>query len=630
MEQSGRIARSRVGRALRRGTAPVAGAALLALAACGGDTTGPDGDGDGTAQEVNLSPGESQVVTPASSGVLRFRLPGPGSSGAEYRVVVQSAARTPATATMQLQISTEGGGSSSTTAASTGSASRTLRGGDWEAGRVTPAQLGLIEVTELQRRTNEMLARRGVVPARRTEATPEVDASRDGPQVTPQFTPGEIVSLRFPVVDEGTEGFHATCDPDSAPTVHAEVMAEGDRAVMMEDTTTTSGTLSSDVDYQALADEFDQFVFGSNVAYFGQPTDIDGNQRVMVLFTPRVNDLSDPNSQARVSGFFLSSDLAENGDGDTDGADNATCEAGNEGELLYLLAPDPNGDHAAGEVTAAEAERNARSTSAHEFQHLLNAANRLIKQNGGFVDTEATWLNEALSHVAEEIVGLSKQGETLRSNLSAPDVREDAAEQETFDTFHASNFTNVGFYFENPSSTQAIVASDDPGGTESLKMRGFAWMFARWIADQENAGSPGSVPGSGDPEEAFFRSLAKADGQNLDVGIENVENVTGRSWPALLSEFAAMPTVDDDVDGVAQRHTLLTWNMRQIFQTFPLMPHNAGFSSGSFNFTLQGGAQRFFTVSSSGSAPDVVLEVTDQTGQPLTAGSPQVTIVRAQ
>lgn len=607
----------------------VLSAMALLVAACGGDTTGPDGD-DGTAQEVNLSAGESQVVTPASSGVLRFRLPGPGASGAEYRVVVQSAATEAGATSMQLQISAAGGASSSTTAASAGAASRTLRGGDWQAGRVTPAHLGLIEVTEFQRRTNEMLARRGVVPARRTGATPEVDASRDGPRVTPQFTPGEIVSLRFPVVDSGQSGFGATCNPDSAPTIHAEVMAEGQRAVMLEDTTTTSGTLGSGVDYQALADEFDQFVFGSNVAYFGQPTDIDGNQRVMVLFTPRVNDLSDPNSEARVSGFFLSSDLAENGDGDTDGADNATCEAGNEAELLYLLAPDPNGDHAAGGITAVQAERNARSTSAHEFQHLLNAANRLIRQGGTFVDTEETWLNEALSHVAEEIVGLSKQGESLRSNLSAPDVREDAAERETFDTFHASNFTNVGFYFENPSSTQAIVSSNDPGGTESLKMRGFAWMFARWLADQENAGSPGSVPGSGDPEEAFFRSLAKADGQNLDVGIQNVENVTGRSWPALLSEFAAMPTADDDVAGVAERHTLLTWNMRQIFQTFPLTQQSAGFASGSFGFTLEPGAHRFFVVSSSGSAPDVVLEVTDQTGQPLTTGSPQVTIVRAQ
>lgn len=611
-----------------RVAAAAAGVAALALVAgCGGEpTTGPGGGG-GNAGELSLAVGESRTVQGDAQG-LSFSLPGPGDSGAEYRLAVQSAAEGSGPTAMRVSVSPESGGSSSVRPSpASRPTGRTLRGG-WRASELTPEQLGLIDRTRTQRQAREMLVRRSVRPAR-----DEADGrSASGRLVSGQLMENDTVTLSFPIVEREEGVPEITCDTDTAATVTAEVKAVGQRAAMLEDTA-TSMLGSSNMDYQALATEFDDLVFGVDVAYFGTPTDIDGNGHVMVLFSPKVNDLSDPASEGIFTGLFNPADLADNGDGDAGGGDNLqTCAAGNEGELLYLVAPDPNGNRDAGAISADQAERIARSTSSHEFQHLLNAANRVIKQSGSFADLEQTWLNEGLSHLAEEIVGFAKSNLQLRSNLSAPDAGagQGGTEEETFNTFIASNLNNLARYLQNPAVTPALVASSPDSVSQSIRMRGFAWVFLRWLADQEFADVQGQVPGTGDPEEQFFRDLAKAGGQNLQSGVANIEGVTGRQWPDILGDFSPMPAVDDDVQSLAGEHRLLTWDMRQIYQSFPLSARSAGFGSNTFDFTVEGGTAKYIFLSSSGSASGVTIELTDQTGQPLTAGSPQITVVRTR
>lgn len=613
----------------RRAGSLVAGAALLAAVACGGD---PPTGTDGEVRELNLAVGESAVVEGGSDG-LRFALPGPGGDGAEYRLAVHSAARTTGSTPMRLSIEAATGSASSAPAPggsgslapgagrrATGPAVRALGGAD------AANRGGVVERTRLQRQTREMLVRRGVRPARGGGAGG--DGVRTLRTSHTEVAEGDTITLKFPVFEEDDESFFATCD--SARTVEAEVKAVGMRAAMVEDTA-TSDLGSMNMDYQALANEFDDLVFGVDVAYFGAPTDIDGNGKVVVLFSPKVNDLSDPTENSIVTGFFLPLDLADNGDGEGGGTTADTCPAGDEAELLYLLAPDPEGTRDADSVSAERAQQIARGTASHEFQHLLNAGNRVIDQNGSFFDLEETWLDEALSHVAEEVVGFAREDKTLRSNFSAGDAGNGgtASEQETFDTFHRSNLGRLQRYLAEPASTRAL-AVEDPGGSESLKMRGFAWIFARWLADQETSGSAGQVPGTGDPEQQVFRDLAKADGGNLDAGVDNVEGVTGRQWGDLLAEFAPMPAVDDDVTGLTGAHRLLTWNMRQIYESFPLAFESTGFATDSFDFTVQAGGTKHVFVGSSGSAPGVTIELTDQSGTTLTTGEPQITVVRTR
>ena len=55
-------------------------------------------------------------------------------------------------------------------------------------------------------------------------------------------------------------------------------------------------------------------------------------------------------------------------------------------------------------------------------------------------------------------------------------------------------------YLADPTGTLALGLPEDPGDERTLAMRGFAWMFHRWLADQyAQAGSGGALPGSGSP-----------------------------------------------------------------------------------------------------------------------------------
>jgi hypothetical protein len=60
--------------------------------------------------------------------------------------------------------------------------------------------------------------------------------------------------------------------------------------------------------------------------------------------------------------------------------------------------------------------QNTRGTIAHELQHMINQGRRLL--NPAVDSSETIWLNEALSHFAEEIVGRAKRGYSDFQRLS--------------------------------------------------------------------------------------------------------------------------------------------------------------------------------------------------------------------
>lgn len=622
------------GRRPRRGPAAAAGAAwglaaLVLAAGCGGESSTGPGATSPKVVDLDLSVGESRRITPGGS-VLQVNVPGPGDAGAGYRLAVQSSSEAPGSTPVRLSIEPDGGTSSATAASPrvTGTGDRRLD--DWVDAD------GHAHRRRLQRRMLEMLQRRS------GPAPDGPGGVREASMLPSNQTPqqGDELEFWFPVDEDGTP----ECDTDSAATVTATVQAVGQRVAMVEGNDVDDGALE-EMDYQALADEFDDAVFGVDVAYFGAPSDIDGNGRVLVLFTNKVNEFSASQTGGDgggvVSGFFIPADLADSGDPNKDGSTSSQCAAGNEAEVLWLLAPDP--DASTGESASVdEATRSARSTASHEFQHLLNLANRLFDGGGGFGDAEVTWLDEGLSHVAEEIVGLAESGVALRQNLTLSDVTGSESQDSIFNTFLIDDFANLARHLKSTADTRAL-AEDDPDDTQaSLRMRGYAWMLLRWLADREHVGQTGSVPGGGDPEEAFFRELAGADG-SLETGVANLEASSSATWPEMLGDFGLAMAVDDDEPQAASRHQVLTWNLRDVFsglnqavgeppfdREYPLIAAQNGFTSATLDFSVQAGTGRFVFLSSSGSAQDVTLELTNQAGDALTAGGPQITVIRTR
>ena len=623
------------------------GALILAsvvslVLACGGDVQDPTGPGDDggngsvTVQDVGLNVGESATFT-ADGEVLALRLPS-ASGGREYRLTVQSAnPGSPGLTPMRL---TRGDGSS-------GSGSVSASRGAAGVGADLPSRTrDLSRRQKIRENARNLLVRRGIRPAR-----PSDSDTGSGPQIrlssqvpfgrTP--TQGELIQFWYTPDSD----LNVYCDTARAQKVTAEVKVGrdgADRVVIVQDTTAPDPTIGglggfSSGDFQDIAATFDTLVVPVDSAYFGTPTDIDDNGRVYILFTPKVNELDEDNT--RVGGLFVPNDLAESGN--PEGEDgiakpSGACEASNEAELLYLRSPDPDGIW--GNATSvSEARNNAFSVSSHELQHLLNAGNRLIKQSGSFNDLETTWLSEALSHVAEEAVGLAAYGASVRANLTyAETAGSDAA---TFERYLRSDFYNAS-RFLLASDTARALATSDPGGLESLQMRGFGWLFVRWLADQYGSASGGNVPGTG--EESFIRDLAQADG-GLTTGVGNVEEVSGASFEELLADFGVMVAVDDDVDAADGARILPTWNLRDMYRElaandpglfggygqYPLDPVETGFTGGTTDFEIRPGPGKHFTISSSGSTPELELRLTDQAGNALSSSArARIVIFRAR
>lgn len=599
-------------------------AASLALA-CGGDggdMTGPPAGAK--VRDVELAVGEATSVT-VDGRVLTLRLPS-ASSAREYRLTVQTSATGAADQVVPMRLAWSGGGSGS------GSISASRRAG---AGLgVRPDSRGLLLRQRIRESSRRRLVREGVRPAGRSAEDETGSGIQAASRLPTGSTPSQGDTLEFWFAAQ--EDFDTFCSTDSAETVTAVVEEVGQRAAIVQDTAAPeAGAVGSggfsDSDFQEISATFDTLVVPTDSAYFGRPADIDNNERVYILFTPEVNNLDPENSDTQVGGFFVAQDLAESGDLEGEGTDaSGTCPASNEAEVLYLRTPGAN-------TTADEAKRNAFSVSAHELQHLLNAANRVIKNSGDFDDLETTWLNEGLSHLAEEVVGLAALGDPVRSNLTFSQTA--GSDSQTFETYLVNDFFNGGLFMENSPRAPALVASD-PQGEESLQMRGFAWMFVRWLADHRTEASAAVPPGSG--EESLIRDLAQADGQELSTGIENVEGATGGSFPELLGNFGLMVAVDDTVSEAGGEQVLPTWNLRNMYRElaaasstfadrfgeYPLMPVESGFTTDTADFEVKPGAGKHFIFSSSGSTPELQLDLTDQTGSGLSGG--RITIIRGR
>ena len=586
------------------GTAWAVALAGLLLAGCGGgDITSPSDCDVGDLLQPAV--GELQAIGPDSDGCLAFRLAGAGGP-AEYVVMAQETSRSTGFTPLRLQVE---GGSGASGALAPALAQRVSASGALASAR------SRIRGGELARRIRENALRE----LERRHARPAVRASRSGrPGVSrnsllpdgeaPQV--GDELKVRLTVQSD----LSVSCDTMEADTVTAEVQSVGDEVAIVADTAIADDA-ASQIDWSGLADEYDRSVLGVPEAYFGQATDIDDNGKVLVLFTPEVNKLTDRGSDVRIGGFFVPADLADSGDPGKDGSTtDGICPAGNEAEIVYLLAPDPTAEFS-DSVSVEGALRTGIGASPGEFEHLINTGNRVIKQGGSFGQLETTWLDEGLSHIAEEVVGLKRAGLPVRGNLDLKnDFLTDSVRVEAFNNFHLQNFLRLRRFLINPDSTRAL-ASEDPGGAESLEMRGFSYLFLRWLGDHYGPSGSGDVDGSN--EQQLFRTLARGSG-SLATGIANIETAVQQvagsdvSWNGLLREFAAMPAADDTVPNTADRLQLRTWNLPVTFrqlhenegagdafpEVYPLEVSDLGSPERTtVSLEVRGAAARYFRVS---------------------------------
>jgi hypothetical protein len=530
--------------------------ALALAVACHDGNTGPN---------AGIAVGESFAVTGARSVALE-----PGEQGGRYYAVLVNTGTTAGTSE---SYSLRGSGivQPAALAARQPATSRTEEPiGTIEApipDRRFESRLRDRERTEL---TPRMAAARSTMAARALASATSAVAGASHSALPSTVKVGDMVTVNVNGVENCTN-----------PIYHrARVAAIGTYSIVLADSLNPPGGFT-DADYARYAARFDTLVYPLDVGTFGQPTDIDGNGKIGLIFTLEVNRLTPTGSPFFIGGFTFSRDLFP-----VNGSARAeACAGSNEGEYFYLLAPDPLGRVNGNRRTAGFVDTNTTAVIAHEFQHLINSSRRLYVNNAPHF--EEKWLDEGLAHMAEELLFYHEAGLAPRSNLSIADIQSSARRNDAFnlDMTGGGNTTRYRSYLSNPSRSSPYAADD------SLTTRGAAWSLLRYLADRA-APTDGNI---------FFR-LANGPA----VGMANLQAVFGKDVPTKLRDWATSHAVDD----VAPAATALqqpSWNWHSIYASlyggYPLqLPPLVDASTYSGSIVAGGAAYYQFSVPAGGRA----------------------------
>jgi len=318
----------------------------------------------------------------------------------------------------------------------------------------------------------------------------------------------------------------------------ARIVATSARAIIVEDVNNPPGGFTN-AEYQEIANKFDAVVYPTDVANFGAPGDIDNNGgRSIIFYTRAVNELTPRGSSFYVGGFFYARDLFPRTATPRQGA----CPASNVAEIFYMLAVDPSGEVNGNTRSKAFVRRVTVGTLAHEFQHLINSSRRLLV-NTNSKWPETVWMDEGLSHVAEELNFFVDTGLQPRQNLGAPQIQSPASRFASFEEFAFANFARYEQYLEMPELTSPIANNDDLG------TRGATWNFLRYAADRR-----------GGSEQTFWFNLVN----QPDTGYTNLQAVLATDPQVYFRDWTVSHYADDAVPTPA-RFQQPTWNLRSIF-----------------------------------------------------------------
>jgi len=336
---------------------------------------------------------------------------------------------------------------------------------------------------------------------------------------------GDVVSLNV-----NAQSF---CGSPDART--ARVVAVTDGAIVMADVDNPPNGFT-DTEYRDFAVALDTLVTPVDTTAFGAPTDVDHNGRVAIFFTRAVNELTAQAAPSLVLGFYYLRDLLPRR------SPNGDCPGSNVGEMFYLLVPDPIGTVNNNARTKAFVASTVVATIGHEMQHLINASRRMYVTDALRVDEEV-WLNEGLSHIAEELLFFRASGRAPRLNIGGGQLALGSATRFAFDTYGRSNVARYREYQRAPESNSPLA--DDDG----LATRGATWSFLRYLADRVR-------PSDGD----FWHRLVNA----RTTGTVNLDSAlagTGVTTLSGLRDWSISVLTDDNPPTTVPTLQQLSWNL---------------------------------------------------------------------
>lgn len=441
---------------------------------------------------------------------------------------------------------------------------------------------------------------------REAESRTRPDKLRRAKLLRQQLSPSLAVTVpdslrRFSVLSSLT-------DPPAFDTATARLRFAGQNVLVYLDTLAQLDY--SDADITTFGTLFDESLYAAIRGSFGDPSDIDGNGRIIIVLSPIVNALvsnAECATSGYVRGFFYSHDLG------------SSAPTSNNGEVFYAIVPDPTGRWSC-EHTKAEALAATPPTFVHEFQHMISYAQHVIERDGA---SEMPWLNEGLSHLAEEL------GSLYFERKYPPPAGRSSPSQIFPDS--ASAFITPNLRYAHRFlflSTSYSILSCAPGSFCSLPERAAAWLFLRWLGDQKG--------------DDIFRRLD----QTRLTGEANIEAAAGEPLSTLFGNFVTALWADSLVgirrDAVAPQYRFHSRNFRVLYRAlyealgpvggvgrpFPIEP-SAIAHDGAVTGTMRPGTFAMYRLTIPRGTPVSLVRFAQVDGQPFTeASGAQLSILR--
>ncbi|HKH91714.1 MAG TPA: hypothetical protein VKA54_07920 [Gemmatimonadaceae bacterium] len=363
-------------------------------------------------------------------------------------------------------------------------------------------------------------------------------------------------------------------DPCTNPTYHpARVVAISNKAIILNDTLNPKPGFAT-ADFQRYAARFDTLIYPMDVAAFGEPTDIDKNGRIAIVFTRAVNELTPRGSSSYVGGLTFSRDLFPQV-----GTTRAqACAASNEGEYFYLMAPDPNGSINGNPRSNSFVDANTASVIAHELVHLINASRKLYV-NTAAPKFEEKWLDEGLAHVAEELLFYREAGLAPRQNLTYKSLVASTRIRNAYLSDMSGNTGRYRDYLSAPGTSSPYRTGD------SLATRGAAWSLLRYLADRAAASDA----------DIWSRLV-----NNTAVGTANLQSVFGDVTP-LIRDWSASHAIDD-APSASLELSQKSWNWHSVYggvdgiaALYPLALTGMSPATPTYSGSVVAGGSAFYT-----------------------------------
>ncbi|MFA4874287.1 MAG: hypothetical protein WC956_03375 [bacterium] len=204
---------------------------------------------------------------------------------------------------------------------------------------------------------------------------------------------------------------------------------------------TISADVLSDADVQGLCSEFNRVV-AEEQALLGNTSDVDGDGRVHVLMTSQINKLGALGGGV-ITGYYYAGDEYER---------SQSNPTSNHREVIYTMVPDEAGQFGYAITKAFAMQNLLPAVLPHELQHAISY-NQHVLVNGG--QPEENWLNEGLSHLAEDLMGHNRE-----------------------------NPSRYSLYLASPS-TYGFLTQSSP----NLMERGASYLFLRYMYEQASDGN---------------------------------------------------------------------------------------------------------------------------------------------